>query len=496
VAVEPLSPAFCPNALGLEPSTPIVTVEIPALGPSSGWVVEVQDEAGSRRVALAQQAVMVGSGSAADVVVHDPTVSARHCSLTVMGGVAGGGVFIEDLGSRNGTYIGGARIREARGQAGTVVAVGRSTLLLSATGEDDSSDPPGEPLPGIAGSSIVMRRLADQVRRLARHSLPVLIAGESGTGKELVARALHAEGPRRARPFVALNVTAVPRELVESELFGHERGAFTGAHIRREGAFADAQSGTLFLDEIGDLPLEAQPKILRALDGYEVRRVGGAGGGRRADARVVAATHARLEQRVARGEFRRDLYHRLECFVISVPPLRERRGDIGAIAREILGHLASDVGDMTLTSAALARLAAHNWPGNVRELRNVLCRAAVGREPANKPVGREPANKPVAREPANNAVGREPANNAVGREPANEPANETVRREPSGRTTRIDAHDIDLALRRDRLELAKCMTPARAREILRESAGNLSAAARAAGLPRTSFRKLLASSAG
>src|SRR5271156_1772550 len=223
-----------------------------------------------------------------------------------------------------------------------------------------------------------MRRLADQVRRLAQHALPVLIAGESGTGKELIARALHAEGPRRAKPFVAINVTALPRELVESELFGHERGAFTGAHVRRQGAFAEAQGGSLFLDEIGDLPLEAQPKILRALDGYEVRRVGGAGSGRRPDVRVVAATHARLEQRVNRGEFRRDLYHRLECFVVHVPPLRERRGDIGVIARELLRQLASDVGTRQLTASAIARLAVHNWPGNVRELRNVLCRAADG----------------------------------------------------------------------------------------------------------------------
>src|SRR5271156_6762956 len=218
-----------------------------------------------------------------------------------------------------------------------------------------------------------MRRLADQVRRLAQHALPVLIAGESGTGKELVARALHNEGPRRDRPFVAINVTALPRDLVESELFGHERGAFTGAHARRLGAFAEAGGGTLFLDEVGDLPVDAQPKLLRALDGYEVRRVGAAGGGERADVRVVAATHAPLEQRVTAGQFRRDLFHRLECFVIPLPPLRDRRGDVAAIARELLRQVASQVGPRTLTPAAIARLAAHDWPGNVRELRNVLC---------------------------------------------------------------------------------------------------------------------------
>jgi DNA-binding NtrC family response regulator len=424
-----------PPPVADEPASSSVTVEIPRSTRTTTWVVEVQDEAETRRVALSSERLVVGTAPEVGLVLDDSTVSSRHCALRV----SGGAVAIEDLGSRNGTFVGGARIHEAHGQAGTVVTLGRSMLVVSAADPSEPPDPPGDPLTGIAGSSIVMRRLADQVRRLARHALPVLVAGESGTGKELVARALHAEGPRRARPFVAINVTAVPRELVESELFGHERGAFTGAHARREGAFADAEGGTLFLDEIGDLPLDAQPKILRALDGYEVRRVGGAGSGRRADVRVVAATHARLEQKVNRGEFRRDLFHRLECFVIHVPPLRERRGDIGVIARELLRQLAREVGPRTLTAAAIARLAAHNWPGNVRELRNVLCRAADG----------------------------------------------------SADRSRIGAEDVDRALRREGRELAKCMTSERARELLRDSAGNLSAAARAAGLPRTSFRKLL-----
>jgi DNA-binding NtrC family response regulator len=424
-----------PPPVVAEPCSSSGTVEIACKAPVATWIVEVQEEGRARCVALSAERLVVGTSPEAGLVLDDTTVSGRHCALRVTGGA----VAIEDLGSRNGTFVGGARVREAHGQAGTVVALGRSMLVVSTADPDEPANPPGEPLTGIAGSSIAMRRLADQVRRLARHALPVLIAGESGTGKELLARALHAEGPRRARPFVAINVTAVPRELVESELFGHERGAFTGAHARREGAFADAEGGTLFLDEIGDLPLDAQPKILRALDGYEVRRVGGAGSGRRADVRVVAATHARLEQRVNRGEFRRDLFHRLECFVIHVPPLRDRRGDIGVIARELLRQLAREVGPRTLTAAAIARLAAHNWPGNVRELRNVLCRAADG----------------------------------------------------STDRSRIGAEDVDRALRREGRELAKCMTSERARELLRDSAGNLSAAARAAGLPRTSFRKLL-----
>jgi DNA-binding NtrC family response regulator len=421
-----------------EPAPSSSTLEIAVLEGPGAFSVELQDEAGARRFALGRQLTVVGTSSGCDVVVQDPTVSSRHCALSVLGD----GVAIEDLGSRNGTFVGSARIREAWGRAGAAISVGHSTLVVYADDARTVNAPPGEPLPGVAGGSIAMRRLADQVRRLARHALPVLIAGESGTGKELIARALHQEGPRRGRPFVAINVTALPRELVESELFGHERGAFTGAHAKRLGAFAEAEGGTLFLDEVGDLPVDAQPKLLRALDGYEIRRVGAAGGGQRGDVRVIAATHAPLEERVTNGEFRRDLFHRLECFVVHVPPLRERRGDIAAIAREILSQLAPQVGHRDFSPAALARLAAHGWPGNVRELRNVLCRAA----------------------------------------------------DATPRDGIMDAHDVDAALARKSPSRVSGLNAASARALLREHAGNLSAAARAAGMPRTSFRKLLGAS--
>ncbi len=410
------------------------TLEIVTLPFAGGWLVEVQDEAGTRRVSLGTEAVVVGSSPSADIVVCDATVSARHCTL----GVLGSGVSIEDLGSRNGTFVGSAQVHEAWARAGTAISVGRCTLVVMSADSREPAQPPGDPLPGVAGASIAMRRLADQVRRLARHALPVLVSGESGTGKELIARAIHLEGPRRLRPFVAINVTALPRELVETELFGHERGAFTGAHARRIGAFAESEGGTLFLDEVGNLPLDAQPKLLRALDGYEIRRVGAPGSGKRADVRVVAATHAPLEQRVTSGQFRRDLFHRLECFVVNVPPLRERRADIAAIASELLSQLAPQVGVRTLTSGGLARLTGHDWPGNVRELRNVLCRAA-------------------------DAAAR----------------------------SSLDADDIDRALRLDRPARSPGLTPQVAQALLRGNSGNLSAAARAAGMPRTSFRKLL-----
>jgi DNA-binding NtrC family response regulator len=418
-----------------EPQPSSTTLEIPVSTATGNWLVELQDEAGARQLPLRKDRVVVGSSTTADIVVHDPTVSSRHCGLSVLGD----GVVIEDLGSRNGTFVGSARVREAWGRAGTAVSIGHSTLVIAVAEGREGGQAPGDPLHGVTGRSIVMRRLADQVRRLARHALPVLVAGESGTGKELIARALHKEGPRRGRPFVAINVTALPRDLVESELFGHERGSFTGAHARRLGAFAEAEGGTLFLDEVGDLPLDAQPKLLRALDGYEVRRVGSSGAGARADVRVVAATHAPLEQRVIAGEFRRDLFHRLECFVVHVPPLRERRGDIAAIARDLLHQIAPQMGHRTLSTPALARLASYDWPGNVRELRNVLCRAADG----------------------------------------------------VGRAGAIDASDIDLAIRRDRAPRLGGLTRDAARALLREHGGNLSASARAAGMPRTTFRKLL-----
>jgi len=411
------------------------TLELVTLPRAHAWAVDVQDEGEGARIRLGASELVVGTGRGADVVLHDSAVSGRHCALSVLGG----GVAIRDLGSRNGTFVGGARVKEAWGGAGTIVTVGRSTMVCSAVEEagDDAETAP--PLPRLAGASLAMRRVAAQVRRVARHSAPVLIAGESGTGKELVARALHDEGPRSPGPFVALNVAALPRELIESELFGHERGAFTGAVARREGAFRDAERGSLFLDEIGELPIEAQPKLLRALDGYEVRRIGGSGSGRPPDVRVIAATHAPLESRVATGSFRRDLFHRLEVFLIEVPPLRDRKGDIAAIGRQLLAQMEAELGRRRLTSAAIARLMVHDWPGNVRELRNVLYRAS----------------------------------------------------DLAATSEALDALHIERGFRSRSSPPRAELSATRAQAILAEHGNNLSAAARAAGYPRTSFRKML-----
>jgi DNA-binding NtrC family response regulator len=411
------------------------TLEIAVLHRTRTWAAEVQDDAGTRCVVLPKGRVVVGSSESADILVIDPTVSGRHLELAV----APGGVTIQDLGSKNGTFAGGARVGEARGDTGTTVLLGRSTLTLRAVDPKDAADEEAEPLKGVAGGSFMMRRIAARVRRFAMNALPVLVTGETGTGKELVARALHTEGKRADGPFVALNVASLPRELMESELFGHERGAFTGAVSRRLGAFSEAEGGTLFLDEIGDLPLDAQPKLLRALDGYEVRRVGATGRGNVGNVRIVAATNRTLAKRVEEGEFRQDLFHRLSVFTVTLPPLRERRGDIGPIARAILAGAPEGVRARSLTPRALARLLGHDWPGNVRELRAVLYRAC----------------------------------------------------DQAGDERQVDLEDVEVGLRGEGDGTRLIVSAEEAQALLREYGDNVTRAARAAGMPRTTFRKRL-----
>ncbi len=410
------------------------------LGRTRGTIsfcAELQDEAGARTVPLPGGSYTVGAARSCALVVEDPAVSGEHLVLSVRENV----VLVRDAGSKNGTYVGAARVVEANAEPGTIVTIGRSTLTLRASTPQDDLDAGSEPITGIIGGSAVMRRLCAQVRRLAPMRWPVLVCGETGSGKELVAQALHTLSPRASRVFYPVNVTSIPRELVESEFFGHERGSFTGAVARRRGAFEMAEGGTLFLDEIGDLPIEAQPKLLRALDGYGVRSVGG-GLVERRDVRLIAATHVSLPDRVREGTFRRDLFHRLEVFTISVPPLRQRPGDIAPIARFLLSEMKADVGERELTSAALARLASEPWYGNVRELRNALARAAA-----------------------------------------------LAPDEP------IDAMHVDLAVRdpqpSDAPPAPQALTPSVAKAVLREHGGNVSAAARACGYARSTFRKLL-----
>jgi DNA-binding NtrC family response regulator len=235
----------------------------------------------------------------------------------------------------------------------------------------------------LVGRSPAMRRVYEIVRQIADTTATVLITGESGTGKELIARAIHRQGGRRDRPFVAVNCAALPAELLESELFGHERGAFTGAHARRLGKFEMAHTGTLLLDEVGSLRLDLQPKLLRVLQEREIERVGGS----RAigiDVRIIAATNADLRQAVAAGRFREDLFYRLHVVPIAVPPLRHRRDDVAPLARHFMAKYARQFAKTVtdLSPGALGALERYHWPGNVRELENIIARSvALASEP-------------------------------------------------------------------------------------------------------------------
>ena len=229
----------------------------------------------------------------------------------------------------------------------------------------------------LIGRSAAMQEVYRTIARVVPNDLTVLILGESGTGKELVAQAIHDLGGRKAFPFVAINMAAIPRELIEAELFGHERGAFTGAQARSAGRFEQAAGGTLFLDEIGDMPMEAQTRLLRVLQSGEFTTVGG-NRSIKADVRIIAATHKDLPALIAAGQFREDLYFRLNVVPVALPPLRQRLSDIGLLSQHFLDRAAADgLPRKGISTAAISRLSDHDWPGNIRELENLMRRLAV-----------------------------------------------------------------------------------------------------------------------
>ena len=270
---------------------------------------------------------------------------------------------------------------DGKRQANSVAIEAGTPRTLAGTGHTLDSCQSKAPcvvslLPDMVGDSEAMRKLARLVRLVAPHSARVLIEGETGSGKELVARAVHTLSGRGAKPFVALNCAAIPETLLEAELFGHTRGAFTGAVQSRLGRIESANGGTLFLDEIGELPLALQAKLLRFLENGEIQRIGG-NETLKLDVRVVSATHQMLEDRAEQGSFRLDLYHRLATFPVQVPPLRDRKEDLSMLVEAILKELGHRTPRKFIGAAALHRLAEHPWPGNVRELQNVLQRAVI-----------------------------------------------------------------------------------------------------------------------
>lgn len=317
--------------------------------------------------ALPGHGARVGSGKDADIVLSDPTVSKHHVSLRVEGEA----IRVLDNKSRNGTLLDGVRVLDAYARPDSVLTLGATTLRLRLL--DEAIDLPLSPrdrFGDLLGRSVAMRRMFSLLERVAPTDMTVLIEGETGTGKELVAEGIHQHSLRAGRPFVVFDCSAVSPTLIESELLGHKKGAFTDARADRPGRFEEADGGTLFLDEIGELPLEMQPKLLRALERREVRRLGD-DKVRRVDVRLVAATNRSLSVEIDRGRFREDVYHRLAEVVVRVPPLRSRLDDVPLLVRHLEATLRAQKPSLApLDEATLARFCAMSWPGNVRELRN------------------------------------------------------------------------------------------------------------------------------
>ncbi|MBI2894858.1 MAG: sigma 54-interacting transcriptional regulator [Deltaproteobacteria bacterium] len=350
--------------------------------PSALEVRRIRLRVGGKDSTFDSDVVRIGSDAGNDLVIDDPTVSRRHAEIRAQPD----GFLLSDLGSTNGTRVAGHRVREIFLEAGSVAELGKVSIRFEPLAETVQLElAEAERCGPLVGRSVAMRRIFSLLERLARGQSTVLVEGETGTGKELVAEALHGLGPRADGPFVTLDCSAMPRDLIESELLGHEKGAFTGATQSRRGAFEEADGGTIFLDEIGELPLELQPKLLRVLERREIRRVGGSGS-RTVDVRVVAATNRDLSAEVNRGAFRSDLYYRLAVVRITMPSLRERPEDIPLLVDHFVSRLAAAEGRVfTLEPETVAMLSAHDWPGNVRELRNALERAVALQMP-EKPI--------------------------------------------------------------------------------------------------------------
>ena len=328
--------------------------------------LRIRSASGERTRALEGELV-IGTEAGCGLMLDDAFASGVHCRLIH----DGGRIQLFDLGSTNGTWVNGLRVGHAELTLGSTLRIGETEISL------ESADQQGEStFEGIVSGAACMREVFDLIERVAPSSAAVTILGETGTGKELIARAIHSRSERNKNAFVPVNCAAISRELIESELFGHEKGAFTGALTARKGAFEEASGGTIFLDEIGELSPDLQAKLLRTLELGEIKRVGSSRPFR-VDARVVAATHRDLRSMVKAGTFREDLYYRLAVIRVELPPLRRRPGDVPLLVNRLARAFAPRGGMPGFTPEAMRRLEAHPWPGNVRELKNVLARALL-----------------------------------------------------------------------------------------------------------------------
>jgi DNA-binding NtrC family response regulator len=392
----------------------------------------------------------IGSDPGNHLVLTDPTVSGHHCVITA----TPQGFLFRDLDSTNGSTLAGYRVALAYLKAGAVLGLGASLLRFDRL-EEEVGEPvsPDDRFGGVIGKSVAMRRIFAVLPRIAASDSTLLIAGETGTGKGVLAEAVHQASPRAKNPFVVVDCGAIPPTLIESELFGHARGAFTGAVAARAGAFEAAQGGTIFLDEVGELPLDLQQNLLRALEERTVKRIG-AIDRVRLDVRVIAATNRDLRQAINRGAFRADLYYRLHVVRIELPPLRERREDVPLLVGHFYAELAG--AGAAPPPELLASLSQHDWPGNVRELRAAVERSLLLGDP-------QLWNEIVAGEPA----------------------------APASQGPAPDVFDAALSFRAAKERAMARWERWYVTELVRRAGGNLSRAAREARMDRTHLRELV-----
>jgi transcriptional regulator with GAF, ATPase, and Fis domain len=424
-------------------------------GPDAGLVRDVE-----------AQVIRIGARRGNDVQLTDSKVSGLHCEIRL----DDRGYRLRDLDSTNGTYVSSLRINDVYIQPGTQIALGATRLKFDPLGDSIEIElADTDRFGSMIGRSVKMRELFARLEKLAKTDTTVLVTGETGVGKELVAEALHDLSPRKDGPFVVLDCGSIPPNLIESELFGHERGAFTGATNAYPGAFERAHGGTVFLDEIGELPLALQPKLLRVLERKEIRRVGGATTAI-VDVRIVAATNRDLGVEVNRGRFREDLYYRLAVARAHVPPLRERKDDLPLLVEHILamtpGGEAAQIGQETIDL-----MMKHDWPGNVRELRNVLERAVLLAETPDSADSLRRAPEPAQREPSITVT---PSHTAT-----------------SSQASMTVPVDVSVPFKLAKQNVVSEFERRYISRLLAQYDGNISAAARAAGIDRMSIHKML-----
>jgi DNA-binding NtrC family response regulator len=425
-------------------------------GPDAGLIRDVE-----------APVIRIGARRGNDVQLSDSKVSGLHCEIRL----DDRGYRLRDLDSTNGTYVSSLRINDVYITAGSVIALGSTRLKFDPLGESVEIELADTDRYGsMIGRSVKMREMFARLEKLARTDTTVLVTGETGAGKELVAEALHDNSPREKGPFVVLDCGSIPPNLIESELFGHERGAFTGATGSYAGAFERANGGTVFLDEIGELPLGMQPKLLRVLERKEVRRVGGTKT-LEVDVRIIAATNRDLGVEVNRGRFREDLYYRLAVARVHVPALRDRKDDLPLLIEHILastpGGEAAQIAQETVDL-----MMKHDWPGNVRELRNVIERAVLLAESPENEDSLRRAPAPVAR---------------------SEPS---ITVTPSQTATSTDGQmtvpvDVTIPFKHAKQNVISEFERRYISRLLAQHDGNISAAARAAGIDRMSIHKML-----